>query len=199
MNLVPSTIAPVFPIVVMNRRPWRKVMWQHPPRAACTHQIQNAVNHLAQISTAGSPTSLSRWHQWLNQFPLSIRQIAGVVFIVHTSVIGQNNTFHTPSKAFEILASTYFAPAIDKGILMFGGRHRLGDMERFLEMVVIETGCRMFRSDPLGVGVLIGYVWRKLNEFLNLRILLRGKLYERSAVAIREELLIIPIQNEFAR
>lgn len=93
--------------------------------------------------------------------------------------------------AFEILASTYFAPGIDKGILMFGGRHRLGDMERFLEMVVIEMGCRMFRTDPLGIGVLIGYVWRKLNEFLNLRILLRGKLYARSAAAIREELLII--------
>ena len=93
--------------------------------------------------------------------------------------------------ALEVLASTYFAPGMAKGILAFGGHHRLGEMERFLEMVVIEMGCRMFRADPLGIGVLIGYVWRKLNEFLNLRILLRGKAYARSPVAIREELLIV--------
>ena len=63
-------------------------------------------------------------------------------------------------------------------------------MERFLEMVVVEAGCKLFRSDPLGAGVAIGYIWRKYNEFVNLRIVLRGKTYSVPDNTIREELLL---------
>ncbi len=97
----------------------------------------------------------------------------------------------TLDEAFELLATTYFTPGIERGILSYGERQRLGVMERFLERVVIEFGCRMFRSDPLGIGVASGFVWRKYNEFVNLRILLRGKAYGRSPAGIREELLIV--------
>ncbi len=93
--------------------------------------------------------------------------------------------------ALEILAGTYFESGVERGILAFGEHRRLGVMERFLEHVVLTTGCRMFRLDPLGIGVAAGYLWRKFNEFLNLRILLRGKTYQRPTAAIREELLIV--------
>jgi vacuolar-type H+-ATPase subunit C/Vma6 len=93
--------------------------------------------------------------------------------------------------AFEILAGTYFESGVERGILAFGEHRRLRMMERFLEHVVLAAGCRMFRLDPLGIGVPSGYLWRKLNEFLNLRILLRGKTYQRPTAAIREELLIV--------
>ncbi len=92
-------------------------------------------------------------------------------------------------EAFEMLAETYFAPAIERGILAFGEARRLGVMERFLEQVVVEAGCALFRRDPLSLGVPLGFVWRKYNEFLNLRILLRGKAYRMPANAVREELL----------
>lgn len=93
--------------------------------------------------------------------------------------------------ALEILAGTYFESGVERGILAFAEHRRLGVMERFLEHVVLATGCRMFRADPLGIGVASGYLWRKFNEFLNLRILLRGKTYQRPSAAIREELLIV--------
>jgi ATP synthase A1 C subunit len=93
--------------------------------------------------------------------------------------------------AFEMLAETYFSPAIEKGILAFGGARQLGVMERFLEQVVIEAGCRLFRRDPLSLAVPLGYVWLKHNEFLNLRILLRGRAYRMPDNAIREELLFL--------
>ncbi|MCF7974731.1 MAG: V-type ATPase subunit [Phycisphaerae bacterium] len=93
--------------------------------------------------------------------------------------------------ALEILAGTYFESGVERGILAFGEHRRLRMMERFLEHVVLATGCRMFRLDPLGIGVASGYLWRKFNEFLNLRILLRGKTYQRPTAAIREELLIV--------
>lgn len=97
----------------------------------------------------------------------------------------------TPDEAFELLATTYFSPAIERGILSYGERRRLGVMERFLEQVVVEFGCRMFRGDLLGIGVAAGFIWRKFNEFVNLRILLRGKAYGRSPAGIREEVLIV--------
>ncbi len=92
--------------------------------------------------------------------------------------------------AFEVLADTYFAPGIDKGILAFGRAQSLGVMERFLEIVVIDHGCRLFRRDPLSVAVPLGYLWRKHSEFLNLRILLRGKAYRMPANTMRKEMLI---------
>ncbi len=93
--------------------------------------------------------------------------------------------------ALEILAGTYFSSGVARGILAFGEHRRLRMMERFLEHVVLATGCRMFRMDPLGIGVASGFLWRKFNEFLNLRILLRSKTYQRPTAAIREELLFV--------
>jgi vacuolar-type H+-ATPase subunit C/Vma6 len=91
--------------------------------------------------------------------------------------------------AFEALGGSYFAPGIERGILAFGASGSLGVMERFLEVVVIRQGCRLFRGDPLGVGVPLGLLWRTYSEYLNLRLLLRGRQFGMSAGAIREELL----------
>jgi len=94
-------------------------------------------------------------------------------------------------QAFEALQGSYFAPGIEKGILAFGLTGSLGVMERFLEGVVIAAGCRLFRRDPLSIGVPLGFLWRKYNEFLNLRLLMRGKSYRMPVNAIREELLYV--------
>ena len=93
--------------------------------------------------------------------------------------------------SFEILAETYFRRAIDRGILAFGESRRLAVMERFLDIEIVEMGCKMFRADPLGIGVPMGYVWRKYNEFMNLRILLRDNSFGKPAPAIREELFFV--------
>jgi len=93
--------------------------------------------------------------------------------------------------SFEILAETYFSHAIDRGILAFGESRRLAVMERFLDTEVLEAGCKMFRADPLGIGVPMGYIWRKYNEFINLRILLRDNSFSKPAPAIREELFFV--------
>lgn len=93
--------------------------------------------------------------------------------------------------AFEVMEDTYFSPAIQRGILAYGGAGSLGVMERFLEMVVIERGCRLFRSDPVGAGVPLGFLWRVYNEFVNLRILIRGRAYRMPPNIIRQELLYV--------
>jgi len=93
--------------------------------------------------------------------------------------------------SFEILAESYFRHAIDRGILVFGESRRLADMERFIEIEVLEAGCKMFRADPLGIGVPMGFIWRKYNEFMNLRILLRDNLFDKPSPAIRKDLFVV--------
>jgi vacuolar-type H+-ATPase subunit C/Vma6 len=97
----------------------------------------------------------------------------------------------TAEGAFGMIEETYFAPAIERGILAFGESGRLSVMERFLEAVVLEKGCRLYREDPLGSGVSLGYLWRKYNELLNLRILLRGLAHDVPVNMIREELVLV--------
>jgi vacuolar-type H+-ATPase subunit C/Vma6 len=93
--------------------------------------------------------------------------------------------------ALETLDGTEFAPAVERGILAFGETDRLSVLERFLETVVFDRGMRLFRKNPLNISVPIGFIWRKLNEFMNLRILARGKRYKLPTAAIREEMFLV--------
>lgn len=93
--------------------------------------------------------------------------------------------------AFEQLDATTFSVGVERGILAYGETRNLAVMERFLEDVVIEKGCRLFRTNPLTMAVPLGYIWRQYNEFVNLRILIRGKRFKMPPNAIREELFLV--------
>jgi ATP synthase A1 C subunit len=116
--------------------------------------------------------------------PLAGGLLSGKVFEAILASLGM-------IEAFEALEGTYFAPGIERGILAYGEAGSLGVMERFLEAVVIEEGSRLYRGDPLGVQVPLGFLWRKYGEFLNLRIVVRGKRYRMPVNAIREELALV--------
>ncbi len=93
--------------------------------------------------------------------------------------------------AFEALTDTWFSPGIEKGILAYGQARRLAVMERFLEAVLVERACQLFRKDVLGVGVPLGFLWRLYAEFSNLRMLARGVAWRMTANAVREGLFLV--------
>lgn len=93
--------------------------------------------------------------------------------------------------AFSALDDSYFAPGIERGILAYGESRSLGVMERFLEQMVIQAGCRLYRSEILSIAVPVGYLWKKYNETVNLRALCRGRAARMPANAIRKELLLV--------
>jgi len=97
----------------------------------------------------------------------------------------------TLEEAFGTLDESYFASGIEKGILAYGESRSLGVMERYLEEMVIQAGCRLYRQDLLSIAVPIGYLWRKHNETVNLRALCRGRSARMPANAIRKELLLV--------
>jgi hypothetical protein len=98
MNMSPDPITAIFPVVIMNRRPRRKVVRQHSPRAAGADEIHHGVDNLPQIGSPGPAAGLGRWQERLDQVPLFICQIAWITPSVHISVIGQKVTFHTLSQ-----------------------------------------------------------------------------------------------------
>ena len=98
MNMSPDPITAIFPVVIMNRRPRRKVVRQHSPRAAGADKIHHGVDNLPQIGSPRPAAGLGRWQERLDQVPLFICQIAWITPSVHISVIGQKVTFHTLSK-----------------------------------------------------------------------------------------------------
>jgi V/A-type H+/Na+-transporting ATPase subunit C len=93
--------------------------------------------------------------------------------------------------AFEALEGTYFAPGVEKGILAYGQSRSLANMERFLEAVVLERLCRLFREDMLSISVAMGFIWRKYGEIANLRMLARGWAYRIPANAMREGMILV--------
>jgi len=50
--------------------------------------------------------------------------------------------------------------------------------------------------DVLGIGVIIGYIWSKQNELINLRILLRGKQMDRAQADIRKDLFFVQTEED---
>ncbi|MBI5096290.1 MAG: V-type ATPase subunit [Nitrospirae bacterium] len=77
----------------------------------------------------------------------------------------------------------------------FYARTRITDpllrIERWLDYEMLTYAIRLPRKDPFNIGLVISYLWRKINEVMNLRILLRGIHYNLPQGEI-EGLLMLP-------
>ncbi len=63
-------------------------------------------------------------------------------------------------------------------------------VERWMDYEMLDHAVRLPREDPFHVGLAISHIWKKVNEVINLRIILHGIHYNLPQVEI-EELLII--------
>lgn len=68
---------------------------------------------------------------------------------------------------------------------------KISTLERALEELLIRKAGAMFRLDPFSIGVVIGYIWAKFNEVVNLRVILVGKTVGMPPHRIEEELILI--------
>jgi V/A-type H+-transporting ATPase subunit C len=67
----------------------------------------------------------------------------------------------------------------------------LPEMERSLEGRLVEKWGKLFSKDPLSVSSILGFLGRKFNEFVNLRIIARGKAHSMPLETIRGELVFV--------
>jgi V/A-type H+-transporting ATPase subunit C len=63
--------------------------------------------------------------------------------------------------------------------------------DKELEHELIRRGAAMSNVDVLGIGVIIGFMWLKQNEIINLRIVLRGKMMDRPQADIKKQLFFV--------
>lgn len=62
-------------------------------------------------------------------------------------------------------------------------------VERGLEETAVRRGVAMFRADPLSIAMIIGYIWAKYNEIINLRVIARGKMVGMPEDKMKEALI----------
>ena len=53
---------------------------------------------------------------------------------------------------------------------------------------MVRRGTTVSNVDVLSIGVIIGYIWAKQNEVVNLRIVLKGKLMDQPQADIKKDL-----------
>lgn len=88
------------------------------------------------------------------------------------------------------LQDTMYYEVLSKKLETYFETTSLSVLERSMEEMIVRKGVSMFRGDPLSIALIIGYVWAKYNEVVNLRIIARGKAVGMPEERIREALVL---------
>jgi V/A-type H+-transporting ATPase subunit C len=68
---------------------------------------------------------------------------------------------------------------------------KISEFEKELDRYLIKRGVRHFLGDPLSIALGLGYIWAKVNEVTNIRIIARGKAGEVTEKELREALIYV--------
>ena len=90
--------------------------------------------------------------------------------------------------AVEILARAPYEPPLRAGLGAYMRSARLGEFEGHLRGFRLRWMARLIATDPLGIGVPLGYSALKVNEVANLRWVAQGINLGLDADAITAEL-----------
>jgi V/A-type H+-transporting ATPase subunit C len=91
----------------------------------------------------------------------------------------------------EAFSETYLADPLYDALEVYARSRRLSDIERHLRRFRLRWLAGQIARDPLGFGVVLGYVALKVNEIGNLRWIAQGVHLGMKSDAIRSELELI--------
>ena len=89
------------------------------------------------------------------------------------------------------LKSTPYGKPLEGVVLTYIEEGSISVFERSLEEFVTRRAFAAGRGDPLGVGILIGYLWAKQSEVTNLRIIVKGISVGMPGDRMRKELIVV--------
>jgi V/A-type H+-transporting ATPase subunit C len=92
-------------------------------------------------------------------------------------------------KAIETFAGTPYAATLADALDAYAVAPRLSVLERALAQRQLRYASGEMAVDPLGIGVLLGYVVLKTNEIANIRAVAQGLLFAERPERIRAELM----------
>ena len=94
----------------------------------------------------------------------------------------------TVNNAVETLEKTPYETPLKTGVRAYAQSALLSDIEKQLKRFRLAWMSRQIYKDPLGIGVLLGYVALKINEISNIRWIAQGINLGLKPEAIQEEL-----------
>jgi len=89
------------------------------------------------------------------------------------------------------LKNTPYGRPIDAVAMKYIERGSVSVFERALEDFLMRKAFAAGKGDPLGVGIVMSYLWSKANEVTNLRIIVKGVSVGMPTERMREELIIV--------
>ena len=97
----------------------------------------------------------------------------------------------TVKAAVESLAGILYEDPLRKGLQAYDQSHRVSSFEKQLRKFRLDWARRLIARDPLGIGVLIGFLALKINEVSNIRWIANGINLGLMPNAIRLELELV--------
>ena len=110
-----------------------------------------------------------------------------IAFDVITDACHQDNV----AAAIETLVNTTLEPALQAGLKRYEQSQRLSDIEKQLKRYRLKWMANQMVEDPLGIGVVLGYIAIKTNEVSNIRWIAHGIDLGLKAETIRDELEMV--------
>jgi V/A-type H+-transporting ATPase subunit C len=95
------------------------------------------------------------------------------------------------SRAVGTLTRTSYGATLASALEQYRVTSRLSDFEYALQRQQLEHAVNLLIRDPLGIGVLIGYMALKTNELANLRRIVQGVYLGEAPDRIRTELMMV--------
>lgn len=89
------------------------------------------------------------------------------------------------------LRGTIYGRVLEGSLVSYLEEGSLSVLERALEQMLSKRTAGLSHKDPLGLGVVLSYIFSKLNEVVNLRIIVKGKSVGMPDSRIREELVLV--------
>jgi len=88
-------------------------------------------------------------------------------------------------------ANTSYGELLNQAQQRFSKTRALSAVERLMEQYMIQRGAAMFTKNPLSIASVIGYLWLKFCETVNLRMICRSKVANLPLPTIQEELVFV--------
>ena len=144
-------------------------------------------NLLSVLRFAHAPTERKFLRDWLDTEDLEH------LFVgpgrLPFSLLANAGSQDTIEAAIETLAGTPYETPLNAGLEAYAHSARLSDFEKLLSRFRLNWISRQIASDPLGIGVLLGYLGLKVNEVSNIRWIAQAIRLELKVDAIRSEMV----------
>jgi len=94
-------------------------------------------------------------------------------------------------EVFDRIRKTPYGKPLDQAALAYTEKGSVSVFERALEDYLFRLAFETSKTDTLGIGLTISYLWTKANEVTNLRIVVKGVSVGMPEERMREELIIV--------